>query len=93
MANIEKIYLCMDSNKDIVAHAVETDNGIVIGSKLGASHEGKHKVAKDMQKVFNISPLEHAMMLNNAIIVDEKQYQDILDSCTPITWEEAVEKI
>jgi len=93
MTKIVTIYLCINNNKDIVAHAVKTDNGIVIGSQLGASHEGKHKVAKDIQKVFKINPMQHAMLLNNAIFVNEKEYQALLDSCTPITWEEAVKRI
>ena len=46
-----------------------------------------------IQRIFNMSPFEHARRLNDAIIVDEEVYQDLLDSCTPITWAEAVEQL
>ena len=93
MVEIKTMYLCVDDNNDIVAHAVETDNNIVIGDKLCANRKSRHELAKDIQRIFHMSPFEHARRLNDAIIVNEEVYQDLLDSCTPITWEEAVEQL
>lgn len=85
---IKNIYLCM-KNGMTIGHAVETDENILIGTKLGANRKSMHECAKDIQKTFNMNPFEHAILLKNAIILDEKQYKELLDTHNPISFEEA----
>lgn len=86
---IKNVYLCMDNSGMTIGHAVETDENILIGTKLGATRKSMHECAKDIQRTFNMSPFEHAMLLKDVIIMDEKEYQKLLDSFNPISFDEA----
>lgn len=83
-SKIKQVYLCLDKSGMAVGHAVETIDNVLIGTRPGATRKTMHECAKDMQKTFNMSPLEHAMLLKNAIILDEDSYQELLDSFTQI---------
>ena len=87
---IKHIYLCME-NGETVGHAVETVDNILIGTKIGASRKSMHECAKDIQETFNLSPMQHAMLLRDVIILDEVNYQKLLDSFNPISFDEAKE--
>ena len=93
MEKIKHILYCMDGN-DLVAHGVETENGLVIGTKIGVSYESKHELAKKIQKLFNITPIEHLGLMKKCLkVMNPIQYQALMDSCNPISWEEAEEMV
>ena len=86
---IKQVYLCMDESGMTVGHAVETVDNVLIGTKLGATRKSMHECAKDIQKTFNMSPMQHAMLLKDVIILDENGYQELLDGFTPISFDDA----
>jgi hypothetical protein len=93
METIKNVILCID-NGDVVAHGVETESGLVIGTKIGVSHKSKHELARDIQDMFNISAMEHfRLMRDNTLMLNPIEYQNLLDSCNPISWEEAEEMV
>ena len=89
---IKRVIWCID-NGDVVAHAVETDT-MVIGTKIGATHKSKHETAKDIQELFDISPMQHLRLLQEkGIFVNPTQYQQIMDNCRMTDWDEAIRRV
>lgn len=89
---IRKTYLCMEGNRTI-AHAVETTTGVLIGTRVGADFKSLHEVARTIQETFDITPMEHAMLMNNAIVMNKADYERFLEKFKQIPLEEAKERI
>lgn len=85
--NVKNIYLCMENGQPI-GHAIEIDN-VLVGTQLGVSHNGMHQVAKDIQELLNISPMEHLMLMKEAIMLDKNAYKTLLSNYKQISFEEA----
>lgn len=89
---IKRVIFCMD-NGEVVAHAVETDT-MVIGTRIGVSHKSKHETARDIQELFDISPMQHVRLLQEkGIFVNPTQYQEIMDNCRMTDWDEAKKRV
>lgn len=84
---VKNIYLCLENGQPI-GHAVEIDD-ILVGTQLGVSHDGMHQVAKDIQDLLNISPMEHLMLMKKAIMLNKDAYKTLLSNYKPISFEEA----
>ena len=89
---IRRVIFCIDKG-EVVAHAVETET-MVIGTRIGATHKTKHEVAKDIQELFNISPIQHLRLLQEkGMFVNTAQYQEIMDNCRMTEWDEAEKRV
>lgn len=85
--NVKNVYLCMENGQPI-GHAIEIDN-VLVGTQLGVSHSGMHQVARDIQELLDISPMEHLKLMQKAIMLDKNAYKNLLSNYKQISFEEA----